>query len=92
MLNFKNVSEDTEIDVNDEGRVVIRQSKPTAAPLSVVLSIYDIPTVIYALRNLLWEGRHRAHAFEQECKEQCAQSDRSRARQSREVLDTDLPF
>ena len=92
MFKFKDVSEYTEVDVDDEGRVVIRQAKPTTERQTVVLSIYDIPTVIFALRNLLWEGRDRARAFEQDCDMQFRQSEQSHLRQPRSGFDDDLPF
>ena len=92
MFNFKNVSENTEIDVDYTGSVVIRQGKPSIPTQSVVISIYDVPTVIFALQNLLWEGRDRAHYFEQECTQQSEQHERSRARQQCAVFDDDDPL
>ena len=65
MIEFKNVSESVQVGMDRLGSAEIRQIARGSEPKSVSIDIYDIPTLIFALNDMLDEGRMRAHDFYQ---------------------------
>jgi hypothetical protein len=90
---LRHVASNTEVFVDEYfGDLVIKQSKSPDDAQSVAFSIYDVPTLICALRNLLIPGRDITRALEADVDSSLKQSLWAAERLEQFEPDDDLPF
>ena len=82
MTEFKNVSESVQVGLDTLGSVEIRTTVPGSKPRSVTICILDVSTLIFALNDLLDEGRERAHVYVQRYLNHSTLSEASNVNQS----------
>ena len=87
------VAPKTEIFVDEQfGDVIIKQCTAADQSQVITLSIYDVPVVIFALKNLLREGRDITHALDREMELFRFMSERRRDQSVSFADDDSLPF
>ena len=81
-----------QVGLDNIGFVEIRKTVRDSEPKSVRIDIYDIPTVIFALTDLLDEGRERANDYYQRYLNIVARSEDSNEQQSSAGLEDVTPL